>query len=225
MRILVVEDERPLAGYIRKALREQHYAVDVAHDGEEGAALGKTGIYDLVILDIMLPGQSGFDVIQAVRGAGVTAPIFCLTALDAPSDVVAALDQGADDYMTKPFHLAEFLARIRALLRRAPGAAPVRLSCADLVLDPATRRVTRAGKKIDLTAREYALLEFLLRSAGMVVTRSALIEGVWDMHFDSLSNVLDVLINRLRTKVDYPFGQRLIHTVRNVGYVLREEAD
>jgi len=223
MRILVVEDETRLASYLRRGLQEQGYAVDLACDGEEGAHLGKTGLYDVIVLDIMLPKQSGFEVLRQIRRAEVDTAILCLTARDQPTDKITGLDLGADDYLAKPFDFAELLARIRALLRRSPRMAPTKLQCHDLVLDPATRRVTRADQEIDLTPREYALLEFLLRRAGSVVTRSALIEGVWDMNFDSLTNVLDVLVNRLRTKVDYPFDKHLIHTVRSVGYVLSEE--
>ena len=223
MRILVVEDQKQLAGFLASGLRENGYAVDVSHDGEDAAHLGKTGLYDAIVLDILLPKQSGFEVIRQIRRAGIATPILCLTARDAPTDKITGLDLGADDYLAKPFNFAELLARIRALLRRSPAMAPTKLACADLVLDPATRKVTRAGQEIDLTPREYALLEFLLRRAGSVCTRSALIEGIWDMNFDSLTNVLDVLINRLRTKVDYPFDKHLIHTVRSVGYALREE--
>ena len=223
MRVLVVEDEKRLASYLANGLRENGYAVDVAHDGEDAAHLGKTGLYDLILLDILLPKQSGFEVLREIRRAGVPTPILCLTARNEPTDKVTGLDLGADDYLAKPFNFAELLARLRALLRRSPRMAPTVLQCADLTLDPATRRVARAGKELDLTPREHALLEFLLRRAGTVVTRSALIEGIWDMNFDSLTNVLDVLVNRLRTKVDQPFPQKLIHTVRSVGYVLSEE--
>jgi heavy metal response regulator len=223
MRVLVVEDQKRLASFLANGLRENGYAVDVAHDGEDAAHLGKTGIYDVIVLDILLPKQSGFEVLRQVRREGVQTPILCLTARDQPTDKIAGLDLGADDYLTKPFNFAELLARVRALLRRSPAMAPTHLTCDDLVLDPATRKVTRGGQEIDLTPREYALLEFLLRRAGSVCTRAALIEGVWDMNFDSLTNVLDVLVNRLRTKVDYPFEKRLIHTVRSVGYVLSEE--
>jgi len=223
MRVLVVEDEKRLASYLANGLRENGYAVDVAHDGEDAAHLGKTGLYDLILLDILLPKQSGFEVLREVRGAGVSSPILCLTARNEPTDKVTGLDLGADDYLAKPFNFSELLARMRALLRRSPRMAPTLLTVADLTLDPATRRVSRADKEIDLTPREYALLEFLMRRAGSVVTRSALIEGVWDMNFDSLTNVLDVLVNRLRTKVDYAFPKHLIHTVRSVGYVLSEE--
>ena len=224
MRILVVEDEKRLASFLAKGLRECGYAVDISHDGEEAAHLCKTGLYDVVLLDIMLPKQSGFAVLREMRGAGVDTPVLCLTARDQPTDKVTGLDLGADDYLAKPFNFAELLARVRALLRRSPRMTPVQLRCADLELDPATRRVTRAGKEIDLTPREYALLEFLLRRQDSVCTRSALIEGVWDMNFDSLTNVLDVLVSRLRAKVDHPFSQRLVHTVRSVGYMLSEES-
>ena len=223
MRILVVEDDKRLASYLASGFKESGYAVDLAYDGEEGAQLGKTGLYDVIVLDIMLPKQSGLEVIRDVRRQGVQTTILCLTARSQPTDKVAGLDLGADDYLAKPFNFAELLARVRALLRRSPKMAPTQLQCCDLVLDPATRRVRRAEKEIDLTPREYALLEFLLRRAGTVVTRAALIEGIWDMNFDSLTNVLEVLVNRLRAKVDYGFSKRLIHTVRSVGYVLSEE--
>lgn len=223
MRILVVEDEKRLASFLSNGLRENGYAVDIAADGVEAAYLGRSEVYDIILLDILLPKQSGFEVLRQLRQAGVATPILCLTARDAPGDKVTGLDLGADDYLAKPFNFAELLARVRALLRRAPGVAPTTLRCADLELDPATHRVARAGKEIDLTPREYALLEFLLRRAGAVVTRTAILEAVWDMNFDSLTNVLDVLVNRLRAKVDYPFSKRLIHTMRSVGYVLSEE--
>ena len=223
MRILVVEDEKRLASFLAKGLREIGYAVDLAHDGEDGAHLGKSGVYDIILLDILLPKQSGFEVLRAIRGAGVATPVLCLTARDGATDKITGLDLGADDYMVKPFNFAELLARVRALLRRSPSMAPTKLRCDDLELDPATRIVTRNGIEITFAPREYALLEFLLRRGGSVCTRSSLIEGVWDMNFDSLTNVLDVLVNRLRVKIDYPFDTRLIHTVRSVGYVLSEE--
>jgi heavy metal response regulator len=223
MRILVVEDEKRLASFLSSGLRENGYAVDIASDGEEAVRLGKTEVYDVILLDILLPRQSGFEVLRQLRQARVQTPVLCLTARDQPSDKVTGLDLGADDYLAKPFNFAELLARIRALLRRAPGVAPTTLRCDDLELDPATRRVSRAGKEIDLAPREYALLEFLMRRADTVVTRTAILEAVWDMNFDSLTNVLDVLVNRLRAKVDKPFSKRLIHTVRSVGYVLSEE--
>ncbi len=223
MRVLVVEDEKRLASFLANGLRENGYAVDIAPDGEEALHLGKSDVYDVILLDILLPKVSGFEVLRQLRQEGVQTPILCLTARDGAQDKVTGLDLGADDYLAKPFSFAELLARIRALLRRAPGVAHTKLTCADLELDPATRAVTRGSEEIDLTPREYALLEFLLRRKGTVCTRTAILEAVWDMNFDSLTNVLDVLINRLRAKVDYPFETRLIHTVRSVGYVLSEE--
>jgi heavy metal response regulator len=223
MRVLVVEDEKRLASFLANGLRENGYAVDIAPDGEEALHLGKSDVYDVILLDILLPKISGFEVLRQLRQEGVQTPILCLTARDGAQDKVTGLDLGADDYLAKPFNFSELLARIRALLRRAPGVAPTKLNCADLELDPATRTVTRGEEEIDLTPREYALLEFLLRRKGNVCTRTAILEAVWDMNFDSLTNVLDVLINRLRAKVDYPFEKRLIHTVRSVGYVLSEE--
>ncbi|GAB6064735.1 heavy metal response regulator transcription factor [Deferrisoma palaeochoriense] len=223
MRILVVEDEAKVASFIRKGLEEERYAVDVAGDGEEGLELAELNPYDLIVLDLMLPGLDGFRFIQKLRGQGIATPILVLTARDSVSDKVKGLDLGADDYLTKPFAFAELLARIRALLRRGtPQASPV-LQVADLTLDPAARRVTRAGRSIELTAKEFALLEYFLRNAGRVLTRTMILEHVWDQSFDSYTNVVDVYVNYLRKKVDQGFEPKLIHTVRGVGYVLREE--
>ncbi|RMG98047.1 MAG: DNA-binding response regulator [Candidatus Dadabacteria bacterium] len=223
MRILVVEDEAKVASFIRKGLEEERYAVDVAGDGEEGLELAELNPYDLIVLDLMLPGLDGFRFIQKLRGQGIATPILVLTARDSVSDKVKGLDLGADDYLTKPFAFAELLARIRALLRRGtPQTSPV-LQVADLTLDPAARRVTRAGKPIELTAKEFALLEYFLRNAGRVLTRTMILEHVWDQSFDSYTNVVDVYVNYLRKKVDQGFEPKLIHTVRGVGYVLREE--
>ncbi|GAB4271894.1 heavy metal response regulator transcription factor [Deferrisoma sp.] len=223
MRILVVEDEAKVASFIRKGLEEERYAVDVAADGEEGLELAELNPYDLIVLDLMLPGLDGFRFIQKLRGQGIATPILVLTARDSVSDKVKGLDLGADDYLTKPFAFAELLARIRALLRRGtPQTSPV-LQVADLTLDPAARRVTRAGRSIELTAKEFALLEYFLRNAGRVLTRTMILEHVWDQSFDSYTNVVDVYVNYLRKKVDQGFEPKLIHTVRGVGYVLREE--
>jgi len=222
MRLLVVEDDDSLADSLAKGLRENGCAVDVARDGEEGLHLALTGTYDVVVLDLMLPGRSGYDVIRTLRRREVQVPVLCLTARDRVSDKVTALDLGADDYLPKPFHFSELLARLRALHRRSPRMVPQELRVGDLALDPATRRVTRAGRQIELTPREFGLLEYLMRHAGMVVTRTAIIENVWDMNFDSLTNVVDVFINRLRNRIDRPFGKPLIHTVRGVGYVMEE---
>ena len=223
MRVLLVEDDRRLAEYMAKGLRETGWAVDVAHDGIDGAHLGSTEAYDVIVLDIMLPGQSGFEVIRQVRRGAVSVPILCLTARDSVADRVLGLDLGADDYMVKPFEFPELLARLRALHRRSSAMAPVELRVGDLVLDPATRRATRANKPIELTPKEFALLEYLMRRAETVVSRTAIIENVWDMNFESLTNVVDVFINRLRAKVDRPFETSLIHTVRGVGYVVKSE--
>jgi heavy metal response regulator len=223
MRILVVEDEEKVASFIRKGLQEEHYAVDVALDGEEGLTMAQINPYDLVILDLMLPKLDGFRVLQRMRNDGVDAPVLVLTARDGVGDKVRGLDLGADDYLTKPFAFAELLARVRAILRRGrPQRAPV-LKVADLTLDPASRRVMRAGKTIELTAKEFALLEYLMRHPGQVLTRTMISEHVWDQSFDSYTNVIDVYVNYLRKKIDQGFEPKLIQTIRGVGYVLREE--
>jgi len=223
MRVLVAEDNDRLASFLKRGLQENAFAVDIAADGEEAAYMARTGAYDVIVLDIMLPLRSGFDVIRQLRNEGVDTPIICLTARDQVDDRITGLDLGADDYMAKPFEFSELLARIRALRRRPRGMVPQKLMCADLVLDPATRDVRRDGKSIDLTPKEYSLLEYLMRRQGIVVSRTAIIENVWDMNFDSLANVVDVFVNRLRNKIDYPFGRQLLHTVRGVGYCLTDE--
>ncbi|GIX49403.1 MAG: DNA-binding response regulator [Candidatus Tectimicrobiota bacterium] len=224
MRLLVVEDDKKLASFLKRGLEEEHYAVDVAHDGEEGWYLSQVNDYDLLVLDIMLPKLDGLALCRKLRQQRQDTPILLLTARDAVADRVTGLDLGADDYLVKPFAFAELLARIRALLRRRRGPLAMPLQVADLVLDPVAHRVTRGGQPIELTAKEYALLEFLMRHAGEVVTRTQIAEHVWDQHFDSDSNVIDVYISYLRQKIDRPFATRLLHTVRGVGYVLREEA-
>lgn len=225
VKVLIVEDEERLAEFVRKGLRENGCTVDVAHDGEQGEVLALTGAYDVIVLDIMLPGQSGFEVVRKIRAAGVAVPVLFLSARDKLDDRVAGLELGADDYLVKPFAFAELLARLRALERRSGAIAPAELTCADLVMNPADRRVTRASQPLDLTPKEFGLLELLLRHAGEVVTRTAIIEKVWDMNFYSFTNVVEVLVNRLRKKVDEPFPDRLIHTVRGVGYALRPPED
>jgi len=223
MLVLVVEDNKRMAEFLRRGLQEQGLAADVVHDGEDAVSMGRTGAYDVILLDIMLPRRSGFDVIRELRSRKVSTPIICLTARDGVQDRVAGLDLGADDYLPKPFEFVELLARIRAVTRRPCGISAQPLKCADLKLNPHTHEVTRGGKEIKLTSKEYSLLEFLLRREGSVVTRTSIVQNVWGLNFDSLSNVVEVFINRLRNKVDYPFGSQLIQTVRGVGYCLTEE--
>jgi len=223
MRVLIAEDDRRLVAFVAGGLRESGMTVDAAHDGEQAFTMARAGIYDVVVMDVMLPGRSGFDVIRQLREEGVKTPIICVSARNRVEDKVTGLNLGADDYLPKPFEFAELLARIRALGRRSDGMVPVKLQCGDLELDPVTREVTRAGRRIELTAKEFALLEYLMRRAGRVVTRTAILDNVWDMNYDSLTNVVDVLVNRLRKKVDYPFGKELIETVRGAGYRLKRE--
>jgi heavy metal response regulator len=223
MRILVVEDDRKVASFIRKGLAEEGHAVDVAHDGETGLLMGLDRLHDVIVLDVMLPGKPGFQVVRELRQAKVGTPVLLLTARDAVEDKVQGLDAGADDYLTKPFAFAELLARVRALMRRGgPGQAPV-LQVADLTLDPATRTVKRGRETIPLTNREFALLEYLVRNTGRVLGRTTIAEHVWDYSFDAGTNVIDVYVNYLRKKIDAGREPKLIHTVRGVGYVLSAE--
>jgi len=223
MRILVVEDDRKVASFIRKGLMEEGYAVDVAPEGETGLAMGLDRLHDLIILDVMLPGTPGFQVVRELRQAKVATPVLLLTAREAVEDRVQGLDAGADDYLTKPFAFAELLARIRALLRRgATAQAPV-LRLADLTLDPAKRTLKRGGEVISLTNREFALVEYFMRNPGRVLTRTMIAEHVWDYSFDSDTNVIDVYVNYLRKKIDAGRARKLIHTVRGVGYVLKTD--
>jgi heavy metal response regulator len=222
MRILVVEDERKVASFIQRGLEAEHYTVDVAHDGDTGLARAGEGHYDLLILDLMLPGRDGAAVLRELRARRHTLPILLLTARAAVTDKVRGLDLGADDYLTKPFEFAELLARARALLRRGATAPAPILTLADLALDPATREVTRGGQRIELTAREFALLEFLLRNPGRVLSRAIIAQHVWGVSFDTFTNVIDVYVNYLRRKIDADFEPKLLHTVRGAGYVLKE---
>jgi heavy metal response regulator len=223
MRILLVEDDRKVASFIRKGLTEEGYAVDVAHDGEAGLLMGLDRLHDVIVLDVMLPGKPGFQVLRELRQAKVATPVLLLTARDAVEDKVQGLDAGADDYLTKPFAFAELLARVRALLRRGKAAQAPALQVADLILDPAARTVKRGAGTIPLTNREFALLEYFLRNPGRVLTRTMIAEHVWDYSFDAGTNVIDVYVNYLRKKVDAGREPKLIHTVRGVGYVLRAE--
>ncbi len=221
MRILVVEDEPKVASFVRRGLEAEHYAVDVAADGEAALTQALATAYDLVVLDVNLPRRDGFAVVRELRTRGQTVPVLLLTARGGVSDKVTGLDVGADDYLTKPFAVEELLARVRALLRRGVPAAVPALSLADLTLDPVTREVTRAGKRIELTAREHALLEFFLRNRGRVLSRALIAQHVWGVAFDTFTNVIDVYVNYLRRKIDADFEPKLLHTVRGVGYVLK----
>jgi len=222
MRVLVVEDNPDMGARLEQGLREHGFAVDLVADGGEAYRYAATGVYDLLILDRMLPGREGLDLLRALRGAGVAAPAIFLTAKSAVTDRVEGLDAGADDYLIKPFSFAELLARIRVVLRRGGEPAPSALRVADLSLDPSTRVVERAGRRIDLSPKQFALLHYLMRHAGQVVSRTMIQEHVWNFDFDGLTNVVDVHINRLRNKVDRDFDRPLIHTLRGVGYVVRE---
>ena len=222
MRILIVEDDPKTAEYLGQGLTENGFVVDVARNGVDGSHLALSAEYDLIILDVMLPGRDGWRVITDVR-AKKTTPVLFLTAKDDVEDRVKGLELGADDYLVKPFAFSELLARIRTVLRRGQAREPDQLRVADLELDVLRRRVQRAGERIELTAKEFALLHLLMRRAGEVLSRTVIAEQVWDMNFDSDSNVVDVAVRRLRAKVDEPFPKRLIHTVRGAGYVL--EAD
>jgi heavy metal response regulator len=222
MRILVVEDEQKMAAFIKRGLEEEGAAVDLAADGEEGLFQAAGSNYDLIILDISLPRLDGLEVCRRLRGERVSTPILLLTARDSIEMKVSGLDSGADDYLTKPFAFAELLARMRALTRRNRAEVNMRLEVGDLKLDPLTRRVTRDGRLIQLTSKEFALLECFMRHPDQVLSRTILAEKVWDETFDAFTNVIDVYVNYLRNKIDRDFSPKLIHTVRGAGYVLRK---
>jgi len=224
MRILIVEDDRKIAGFIAKGLREVQYAVDIFHDGEDGAYWAVENEYDLIILDVMLPGKNGFEICKEIRAASKVTPIIMLTAKDAVDDKVKGLSFGADDYMSKPFSFTELLARIQALLRRANKYASQNLVADDLTLDITARRVHRAGKEIELTGREFSLLEYLLRNKNRIVTENMIIEHVWDMNSELFTNVVNVYIHHLRKKIDSGFQKKLIITKRGRGYILKDDA-
>ncbi|WP_455178433.1 winged helix-turn-helix domain-containing protein [Azospirillum melinis] len=222
MKILVIEDDRQAASYLAKGLKEAGHVVDVANDGKEGLFLAGAEHYDVMIVDRMLPGRDGLSLVQVLRAAGNDTPVLFLSALGSVDDRVKGLKAGGDDYLTKPFAFSELLARIEVLVRRRGAAQPqTRLSVGDLELDLLSRSVRRAGKAIDLLPREFSLLEYLMRNAGSVVTRTMMLENVWDYHFDPQTNVIDVHIARLRQKIDKDFPTPLIHTVRGAGYSLR----
>jgi DNA-binding response OmpR family regulator len=221
MRILVVEDARRLAGIIKRGLLEQGYAVDNAFDGEEAEYMAETTLFDLIILDVMLPKKDGVAVCRDLRAKGVNIPILILTAKDSVEDKVTGLDSGADDYLVKPFAFAELMARIRALLRREVLPKTQKLQVGGLSLDPLSREVWRAGRRIELTAKEYAILEYFMSRPNAVVTRTMLGENVWDYEFDGISNIIDVYVRRIRRKIDEEGQASLIQTVRGAGYRLR----
>ena len=220
MRVLVVEDELKINRTVCQALREEAYAVDSAKDGEEGEELATINQYDLIILDLLLPKKPGVAVCRSLRDQGVVTPILMLTAKDTLEDRVQGLDSGADDYLVKPFYMDELLARARALLRRETTTKSTRLQVADLQVDTSSHRVTRAGGTIELTSKEYAMLEYFMRNQDQVLTRTMISEHVWDEQFDSLSNIIDVYIRRLRRKIDENYTPRLLHTIRGSGYLL-----
>jgi DNA-binding response OmpR family regulator len=225
MRILVVEDEEKVASFIRKGLEQMAYTVELAGTGEEALGVALTSRFDAIVLDVMLPGRDGLSVVRELRARGSDVPVLALTARGTLEDRIAGLDSGCDDYLPKPFAFEELLARLRALLRRGGAARVPRLEYAGVVLDPATRSVARDGKPVELTNKEFALLELLMRRPGQVLTRTTLLENVWGYDFDSTSNVLEVYMNFLRKKIDHGFSQKLLHTIRGVGYVLREEEE
>jgi len=222
MRILVIEDEVKIAQFIKRGLKEEGYAVDVAGDGEEGHFMLSSNEYDAIILDLMLPKIDGMALCRTLRQEGNQTPIMMLTAKDTVKDKVKGLDSGADDYLPKPFAFEELLARMRVLLRKKDNRVQTQLKVDDLVLDLLTHKVTRSTKEIDLTVKEYALLEYLMRNAGNIVTRTMISEHVWDINFDTFTNVIDVYINYLRNKIDSGFDSKMIHTVRGKGYLLKK---
>ncbi|MBI1919861.1 MAG: response regulator transcription factor [Geobacter sp.] len=223
MKILVVEDEKKVASFIKRGLEEEKYEVDTAFDGEEGLSKALATEYEVIVLDVMLPKMDGVAVIKEMRARKNRTPVLMLTAKDSVDDIVAGLDSGSDDYLTKPFAFAELLARIRALMRRSEQERGAEIRFADLRLDPVSHKVWRDDKEIDLTSKEYALLEYFMRNPNQVLTRTMIAEHVWDYTFDSFTNIIDVYVNYLRKKVDRDSDKKLIHTVRGVGYILKEE--
>jgi two-component system OmpR family response regulator len=222
MKILVIEDEKKVAAFIKKGLEEEFYSVDAAHDGREGLKLALSDEYDLIILDIMLPYKDGLTLAKELRGEKINTPILILTAKEAVNDRVVGLDSGADDYLTKPFAFAELLARVRALLRRQSSTKSILMKVDDLVLDSQSHKVFRDGNEILLTAKEYAILEYLLRNKNRVVSRTVLSEHVYGYHFNTDTNVIDVHINKLRNKIDKGFNKQLLFSIRGVGYSIKD---
>ena len=224
MKILIVEDERKTAAYLKRGLEENGFVVDLAENGEDGVHLARTQAYELIILDVLLPGRDGWSVIAELRRQEISTPVLFLTARDSVRDRVKGLELGADDYLVKPFDFSELLARTRSILRRGPARRTPVLALGDLELDLGRHRARRGGRALDLTPKEFQLLSFLLQRSGEVLSRTLIAEQVWDINFESDSNVVEVHVRRLRSKVDDPFDKKLIHTVRGVGYVLEQRA-
>ena len=223
MKILIVEDEKKVGRFLKLGLEAENHKVENAYDGETGEKMAFSKEYDVIVLDIMLPKKNGIEVLKALRGSGKTTPVLILTAKGSLEDKVEGLDEGADDYLVKPFAFAEFIARIRSLGRRGGGEKPTTLRVADLELDPITRKARRGGKDIDLTNREYALLEYFVRNVNRVLTRTVISEHIWECNFDTGTNIVEVYVNKLRNKIDSGFDVKLIHTVRGAGYTMKTE--
>ncbi len=223
MRILVVEDEKKVASFIERGLTEEGFEVEVAYDGEEGVAKAESSTFDLILMDVMLPKMDGIAAIKEIREKQLKTPVLCLTARDTVDDKVAGLNIGADDYLAKPFAFAELVARCRALIRRGSTDRGAEIYFADLKLDPVAHKVWRSDQEIELTTKEYALMEYFMRNPNKVLTRAMIAENVWDYNFDSFTNIIDVYVNYLRNKIDRNFEKKLIHTVRGAGYMLKED--
>lgn len=221
MRILVIEDEEKVARFIQRGLEEEHYTVDLAYDGKTGLDMAQSGIYDAIVLDLMLPGKDGFEVLQELRATNDETPIIILTARGSTKDRIRGLDLGADDYLPKPFHFEELVARLRSILRRSSAQKSTKIVVGDLVLDTVAHLAWRGSKEIELTAREYELLEFLMRNKHRIVSRTMIMQHVWNDPYNAMSNVVDVYIKRLRSKIEYD-GKRFIHSVRGIGYRIKE---
>lgn len=221
MRILVIEDEEKVARFIQRGLEEEHYTVDLAYDGKAGLEMAQSGIYDAIVLDLMLPGKDGFEVLQELRATGDDTPIIILTARGSTKDRIRGLDLGADDYLPKPFHFEELVARLRSILRRSSAQKSTKIVVGDLVLDTVAHLAWRGSKEIELTAREYELLEFLMRNKHRIVSRTMIMQHVWNDPYNAMSNVVDVYIKRLRSKIEYD-GKRFIYNVRGIGYRIKE---